>query len=158
MGVRQLSEAPVRPFRLGATPSSLAWRVFRVPTVESDPVRVREAVARGVTLARVKTVAAAYGFNQAELAAQLGLTVRTLDRKRKAGERLGAKASDNLARLVRVFDRAVEVLGEEGRAGRWLQTANPALGGDAPRAWLFTDAGTTEVLRVLGRLEHGVFS
>jgi len=145
-------------FSSSAEPETLASRVFGVRTVESEPVAVRRAVIAGVEPAKLRTVQEVYGFTQGELAGLLGVTTRTLNRKSHAQKRLSLGASDGTARLVRVFDRAVEVLGTALRATEWLRTPNGALGGDPPRSWLDTDAGTAEVLRVLGRLEHGVFS
>ena len=54
--------------------------------------------------------------------------------------------------------RAVEVLGSEGKASRWLRRPNRALGGKPPVALLDTDLGTQQVEAVLGRIEHGVYS
>lgn len=145
-------------FSSPAKPQTLAFRVFGVRTVESEPAAVRRAVVKGVPPKKLQAVQDLYALTQSEMADLLGVTARTLTRKGKARTPLGLSASDGTARLVRVFDRAVEVLGSPARATQWLGTPNDALGGDAPRAWLNTDAGTAEVLRVLGRLEHGVFS
>lgn len=160
-----MSEAPTKTlgrrsiaFSPGAVPRTLAYDVFGVRTIESEPAKVQKAVRRGVLPVTVTRVQTLYGFSQAEMAKLLGLTPRTMTRKRASKARFGVEASDGTARLVRTFDRAVAVLGSPERAGEWLRTANMALGGDVPRSWLDTDAGTAEVLRVLGRIEHGVFS
>jgi putative toxin-antitoxin system antitoxin component (TIGR02293 family) len=50
------------------------------------------------------------------------------------------------------------VLGARDKAGRWLQKANRALGGVAPLDLLDTDLGAEEVVTILGRIEHGVYS
>jgi len=139
-------------------PETLASRIFGVRSIESEPAAVRRAVMKGVPTTKLRAVREVYAFSQAEMAEALGVTARTLTRKGRTRTPLGLSASDGTARLVRVFDRAVEVLGTRDRATEWLRTSNDALGGDAPRTWLDTDAGTAEVLRVLGRLEHGVFS
>lgn len=138
-------------------PPTLAHRVFNVGKVETSPDAVRTAVMRGVAASKMKLVNTAYGFTRAEMANVLGVAPRTLNRHEKSNKRLSASESDALARLVRVFDRAVEVLGSDVRASAWLKESNVALGGNTPMEWLTTDVGASEVLRVLGRLEHGVF-
>ncbi|HET9151613.1 MAG TPA: antitoxin Xre/MbcA/ParS toxin-binding domain-containing protein [Gemmatimonadales bacterium] len=85
-------------------------------------------------------------------------SARTLQRKRAAGERLSAEESDRLARVARMFTRAEEALGSEERSTHWLRQANRALGGARPVDLLDSDAGTVAVERVLGRIEHGVYS
>ena len=145
-------------FRASKQPRTLAYDVFGVRTVEAEPAKVRMAVSEGVLPSKVEAVQSLYGFSQNEMAKVLGLTPKTMTRKRQTKSRFGVEASDNTARLVRTFDRATAVLGSRERAIEWLRAPNMALGGDVPRSWLDTDAGTAEVLRVLGRVEHGIYS
>jgi len=84
---------------------------------------------------------------------------RTLERK--AGGKLTLlkpSESDRLARLVRLIVRAEEAIGTADKAHRWLMTSNRALGGQVPLTLLDSDAGALAVERVLGRIEHGVYS
>ncbi|HSH83852.1 MAG TPA: MbcA/ParS/Xre antitoxin family protein [Guyparkeria sp.] len=55
--------------------------------------------------------------------------------------------------------RATEVLGDQAAAERWLTTPKPALAGQIPLDLAQQgEEGEREVLDLLGRLEHGVFS
>ena len=83
---------------------------------------------------------------------------RTLQRKRTKHATLSPEESDRLARVARLIARAEEALGDETKARRWLGRENRALGGQRPIALLDSDAGAVAVERVLGRIEHGVFS
>ena len=83
---------------------------------------------------------------------------RTLQRKRAAGDRLSPDESDRLARLARLVARAEEALGTTEKAHHWLKRENRALGGAQPLSLLDSDAGALAVERILGRIEHGVFS
>ncbi|MBL1458452.1 MAG: DUF2384 domain-containing protein [Methylophaga sp.] len=58
----------------------------------------------------------------------------------------------------KLFARAVEVLGNERDALHWLQTPKRALNKQIPLQLIETDGGQQEVLDLLGRIEHGVFS
>jgi putative toxin-antitoxin system antitoxin component (TIGR02293 family) len=83
---------------------------------------------------------------------------RTLQRKRQQGTALSADESDRLARLARMLVRAEEALGDRRKAHSWLTKPNRALGGQSPLSLLDNDTGTLAVERVLGRIEHGVYS
>jgi hypothetical protein len=54
--------------------------------------------------------------------------------------------------------RALEVFGAEASAAEWLTTRIVALGGHTPVDTLMRANGEEEVLAILGRIEHGVFS
>jgi putative toxin-antitoxin system antitoxin component (TIGR02293 family) len=55
-----------------------------------------------------------------------------------------------------VICRAIEVIGDEKEAMRWLGTPVPALGYSTPISLLINPEGQTAVLNVLTQLEHGV--
>jgi putative toxin-antitoxin system antitoxin component (TIGR02293 family) len=98
-----------------------------------------------------------FGLNREEISSALDLPPRTLAR-RKQERRLHPSESDRLFRLVRIAAQASAVLGSEEKAGRWLHTANRALGGKPPLELLDTDLGSRQVEEVLGRIEYGVYS
>ncbi|MGH7527131.1 MAG: type II RES/Xre toxin-antitoxin system antitoxin [Gemmatimonadales bacterium] len=100
---------------------------------------------------------AAWVDSQAEVFRVVG-SVRTLQRKRTARTALSADESDRLARLARLLVRAEEALGDEEKSHHWLSKPNRALGGQRPLTLLDSDAGALAVERVLGRIEHGVYS
>lgn len=83
---------------------------------------------------------------------------RTLTRRKRDGRFL-PEESDRLLRASRVFGKALELFeGDRDAATEWLTTGQPALGGSAPLEVAKSEVGSLEVLRLAGRLEHGVFS
>ncbi len=70
----------------------------------------------------------------------------------------GARQSDQPGGRARATARAEEVLQDRASAAAWLRTPNRALGGMVPLDLLRTQAGLEAVLRVLGRIEAGVYS
>jgi uncharacterized protein (DUF2384 family) len=58
------------------------------------------------------------------------------------------------AKLIR---RASEVLGGYAAAEHWLTNAIPSLGGSTPLDYAVRN-GADEVLNILGRIEHGIWS
>jgi putative toxin-antitoxin system antitoxin component (TIGR02293 family) len=82
---------------------------------------------------------------------------RTLAR-RKQSKKLSLEESDTITRLSLVFDFAEDVFGSEAKAKIWLRRPNKALKDHTPMELLVTDYGSRIVERVLGRIEHGVYS
>lgn len=86
------------------------------------------------------------------------IKLRTLHRRKEEG-RLLPDESDRLLRVSRVFARAIELFeGDDQAARAWLSSPQRALGGAVPLARAKTELGALEVERLIGRLEHGVFT
>jgi len=124
------------------------------PRNEHDLIKI---VRSGLPYAALESVLDLLGLPVDAVAASLSLPQRTLARRKKQ-QRLSAEESDRLLRLARVAAIAVGVFGDPQKASAWLQKPNRALGGVTPLSLLDTDAGVRQVERVLGRIEHGVFS
>jgi putative toxin-antitoxin system antitoxin component (TIGR02293 family) len=83
---------------------------------------------------------------------------RTMTRRKREGRFLPDE-SDRLLRASRLFARTLELFdGDLDAATDWLTTAQSALGGTVPLDLARSDVGAREVERLVGRLEHGVFS
>jgi putative toxin-antitoxin system antitoxin component (TIGR02293 family) len=100
----------------------------------------------------------ASGLLSAEELYRLVIPRRTLERRRDEKQALTVDEADRLLRVVRVVVRAAEALGDPEKARVWLRAPNRALRGEAPLGLLATDIGARMVERVLGRIEHGVYS
>jgi putative toxin-antitoxin system antitoxin component (TIGR02293 family) len=90
--------------------------------------------------------------------ASLRIAKRTAARRKERAERLKSDESELLFRLARVLAAGTEVLGSEQNARDWLLAGNRALGGGVPIELLDTGIGFQEVMDVLKRIEHGVYS
>ena len=98
------------------------------------------------------------GLLKAEELYELVIPRRTFDRRLEAHQPLTVVESDRLLRAARVIVRAIEALGSGEKAATWLRTPNRALRGEIPMSLLETDLGARMVERILGRIEHGVYS
>jgi len=116
-----------------------------------------EVVRRGLPAAAVDALTDAVHLTQSELSAALGISRRTLSRRKKEGL-LTSEESAKLVRLARVVERAEEVFEGFDAALEWLKAPNAALTGVTPLSLLDTDLGAELVLDTLGRIEHGVFA
>lgn len=114
-------------------------------------------VRLGLPLAALVAVMHLLDLSADSISLSLSLPKRTLAR-RKNQKRLSAEESDRLLRLARVAAAALQTFGDAGKASDWLQRPNRALGNVTPLSRMDTDVGVRQVERVLGRIEHGVFS
>ena len=115
-----------------------------------------EQVRKGLPMKALDDLARLLNVDRASLADILGTSIRTLQRRAGESERLGAVASDRLARVRRILDLATHVLGESDKAARWLTSESRALGGEVPLHMLDTDIGTQRVQQELRQIEFGM--
>lgn len=115
--------------------------------------RVRE----GLPVAAFNRFAETSGVAQDELAASIGISLRTVQRRRGAGGRLDAGPSERLVRLADLYARAAEVTGGDALARQWMQTPRDVFEGRTPFELAGSELGAREVEDLLLRVEYGVF-
>ena len=117
---------------------------------------LRQAVRQGVPRKFVDELAETLGMQTNALAPLLRTSDRTL-RRYSPGQILPSDVSEKALQIARVLERAIEVLGTKENAVGWLANKNGALGA-IPLELLDTAFGAEQVLQILGRIEHGVYS
>lgn len=96
-------------------------------------------------------------ISQAELRRMTGIAGSTFTRSVKS--RFTAEQSERLVRFIRVMDRAVELFeGDKEKARQWLNEPARTLGNKKPADLVASETGAYEVLKLITRLEHGVYS
>ncbi len=116
-----------------------------------------DAIKQGFPFAALEQLCAKIALGGQEVIDLIATSPRTMARRKAQRQRLSATESDRLARLARIYARALDVFENEEKARRWLHKPNRSLGGRLPLKALDTDIGALEVDRVLSRLEHGIF-
>ena len=116
-----------------------------------------EELKRGLPARIVDELSKDLEVSRKELARIAGVAERTLVRKIQEG-RLSPDQSERMARVARLYVRAIEVLGSRKHALRWLKTSRAQLKGKPPVDFADTELGCQELMNLLGRIEHGVFS
>lgn len=117
-----------------------------------------EKIRRGLNYRTLARLAQAIGVRERELASKLGISVRTLPR-RKASGLLSPRESDRLVRLAFLFEDAIRLFeGDVAEAADWFTAPQRALGGISPLDYADTEPGVQEVRNLIGRLGEGVFS
>jgi putative toxin-antitoxin system antitoxin component (TIGR02293 family) len=119
---------------------------------------VLKSVAHGLPFSAFEHLQRNTALSLAEVTELVQIRPRTLTRRREQG-RFQPDESDRLLRASRLFARALELFeGDAETARSWLADPQPALGGAVPLTVARTEVGAREVEKLIGRLEHGVFS
>ena len=117
-----------------------------------------QAISNGFSFSTLERVRKETGLPMEQLAVSIGMSPRTLTRRKKE-KKLSAAESDRLVTVSRVLAQAVELFeGDKEKALRWFMQSNRALGKLTPLEMARTETGAREVENLIGRLEHGVFS
>lgn len=120
---------------------------------------VREYIKNGFAIDEVDYTAALAEIDKDDLPDLIGLSLRTLARRKAEGKRLTREESDRLYRLQRIISAALRLFeGNVASMRRWLKTSLPALDGENPLQYSDTEPGAQMVLDIIARAEHGVFS
>jgi putative toxin-antitoxin system antitoxin component (TIGR02293 family) len=139
------------------TPVTLRRSVFQYYPLSND-LKMAEMVSVGLPSIILRSLAEAFGLKPVGMAPIVNISGKTILRRVAAKGKLKPDESERVARLMRVYVRAVEVLEDEDKAKGWLARPLRVLGGKTPLALMASEQGAREVEQVLGRLEHGVFA
>ncbi|WP_326903137.1 DUF2384 domain-containing protein (plasmid) [Kosakonia cowanii] len=142
-----LSTTQARPPRL--------WQVAGLNT--SDGIALVGQINEGLD-GKVATLIVDWAkMSQNDLRKMSGIPPTTFGRSLKA--RFSPDQSERLVRIIRVIDRAVELFeGDKEEAQKWLKEPNRALGWKVPAELMASETGAYEVMKLITRLEHGVYS
>jgi putative toxin-antitoxin system antitoxin component (TIGR02293 family) len=123
-----------------------------IPEIGHDPVA---AVRAGLPYAALDRVRQYLDVSDDRLAPILGVSSRTLRRRRGTGT-LTTDESDRLVLLAEIIARAQRVLDHSETAREWLCTPHSLLGGESPLDPMDTVTGMQEVETMLHPIEHGM--
>ncbi len=116
------------------------------------------AVQRGLPYEAFESLVANTRLDVDTLLGVIDVPARTLTRRKQEGH-FRPDESDRLVRASRIFAGALSLFdGDRDASARWLTEPKHALKGASPMAMSRTEVGALEVERLIGRLEHGVFS
>lgn len=122
------------------------------------PQEVIEFVSKGLAFDALARVARAYGVTQQLMAELIGVSPRTLQRRRADGC-FDAPESERLYRFIRLYRRALDVFDEDEDAAReFLTEAQTGLASAVPTEMARSEYGAAEVMDLLGRIDHGVYT
>jgi len=86
------------------------------------------------------------------------IPARTLKHRRSGKQNLSRDESDKLARVIRLYDQAVQVFGDPLKAQHWLRAPKHRYEEKTPLQMMRTDLGGRMVDEMLGQIDHGMFA
>ena len=123
------------------------------------PGEAADRIKAGLPVAEFDALRELLDLTVESLAGRIGVSIATLSRRRQSGQPLDPGRSDRLLRFARLFRLAVELHdGNEEAARDWLRKPARALDGETPLDRADTEAGAREVEKLIGRVEHGVYT
>lgn len=123
-----------------------------------DPATVREKIVQkqiGMNLV-IRVVHDAIGLDAKGIATIIDVKASTLEKRAAEAKKLEkATQGDRAWRLARIYDFAVEVIGDPSKAARWLRAPNRFMKGRTPIEMLETEVGTQAVEQSLAAIGYG---
>jgi len=123
-----------------------------------DSRQLLRSVEHGLPYSAFERLVANTSLSSDDAIVLVNIPQRTLTRRKREG-RFHQDESDRLVRASRIFARALSLFeGDRDATKHWLSEPQKALGGEVPFMLARTEVGALEVERLIGRIEHGVFT
>lgn len=115
----------------------------------ADSTLTSREIREGIPFERLRRFANRLELTQETLTHVLGISERTLQRRKDTG-RLNPEESDRVERLLRIWHLALRAFDDEAEDARaWLTTPKRALGDEPPVEHLDTEPGARAVSEML---------
>lgn len=98
------------------------------------------------------------GFTSQELASLLDLSFKTIQRYQKDGKKLNPLNSEQLLKIIALYQKAEEVFGSLDSFNQWLRKPSPGLGNHTPFSLMQTSGGIDLIREELTRIEFGTLA
>lgn len=93
-----------------------------------------------------------------ELASLLDVSFKTIQRYQKEGKKMNALNSEQLLKMISLYQKAEEVFGSLESFNRWLRKPAAGLGNEIPLSLMETSGGIDLIYDELSRIEYGALA
>ncbi|MDQ3397693.1 MAG: DUF2384 domain-containing protein [Deinococcota bacterium] len=126
--------------------------------IDSD-FQVAERINRGLSPDALKHLAEHLELTVNDMLVFTEIKSSTYHERKRKQRPLSPEESGRVYRLAKVVEAAEAYFeGDKEAARRWLNHPKVALGGKAPLEFARTPEGSDYVIKLLGRMEHGIVS
>ncbi|MCC9165624.1 type II RES/Xre toxin-antitoxin system antitoxin [Pontibacter harenae] len=125
---------------------------------DKDVFMLISAVREGVKYTLFQAIADKSPFSTTEWSNFLHLSERTFQRYKKEQRTFDPLHSEKILEITMVYNKGVEVFGDQANFDAWLEAKNVALGGIKPKELLDSTFGIGVLKDELTRIEHGVLA
>lgn len=124
-----------------------------------DEFQVAQRIHTGFPPSAIGRLADALDLPDTRVLELADIPASTYHSRKRRRKPLSPEESSRVYRIAKAAAAAERFFeGDESAARRWLTTPKVALGGSAPLAFARTPEGSDYVIKLLGRMEHGVVS
>jgi len=120
---------------------------------EMDLIKITRV---GLPKKSLDALAKKLGVSMERMSALLHISHRTLQRKSPT-DHLSVHVSEQILSIAEVIRKGIEVMGDQDRLEIWLHSELSSLNHKKPIDLMDTTFGTRILIRILGRIEHGVY-
>lgn len=117
-----------------------------------------EQAHRGVPASCFFDIISFSGLTREELAGLLDVSFKTIQRYQKEGKNLNALNSEQLLKMITLYQKAEEVFGNLDLFNRWLRKPALGLGNQKPLKYMQTPGGIDLIMDELRRIEFGTLA
>jgi len=93
-----------------------------------------------------------------ELSSLLDVSYKTMQRYQKENKKLSALNSEQLLKMIALYQKAEEIFGNLSSFNRWLRKPAHGLGGQNPLRYMQTPGGIDLIFEELVRIEFGALA
>jgi putative toxin-antitoxin system antitoxin component (TIGR02293 family) len=126
--------------------------------LESDILALIHKIRAGVSFALFEHIVRLSPFTIQDWSAFLHLSERSMQRYKKDQKNFDALQSEKIVEISRLYQRGINVFGNNQKFNLWLESPSVALGGYTPKSFLDSSIGIQLIQDELGRIEHGIFA
>ncbi len=123
----------------------------------SNLTQLEQKLEKGLPFTAFSRLQGFFDLTETQFGSLLGMSMATLRRRKEVGI-LSATESHVLYQVAALLERATAVIGNETQAKHWLLQPAFALVQRKPLECAVSAVWYEEVLNLLGRLEHGVYT
>lgn len=98
------------------------------------------------------------GLTKKELSGLLDISFKTVQRYQKENKKLNALNSEQLLKMISLYQKAEELFGSIDAFNRWLRKPAIGLGSQKPLRLMQTPGGIDLISEELSRIEHGILA
>ncbi len=151
--------------RLGRYPAGTVDALFQL--VNFPPSERIQALRHGLPAKTILVVADEMGWSREHAIRVLQLSRSTVNDKLRHDKPLDTPNSERLLGVLELIELARRIVERSGDSqafdagrwlGQWLETPNPALGGQLPSTYLDTHEGVQIVRQLLAQMESGAYA
>ena len=126
-------------------------------TRENSYNLVNEA-QNGISVSAFFDLLVVSGLSKDELSTLLDVSFKTIQRYQKEDKKLSALNSEQVLKMITLYQKAEEVFGEIPSFNRWLRKPAHGLGSHKPLHLMQTPGGIDLIYEELLRIEHGTLA